>query len=95
MPLSALLSPDTQLIPLLANGIYDSGQITGFGFDLVTQEIHGFLATPCRQKGTDQWCEEDEAGAYLQPDNKKDGMKLQLPESARKQLQDRLGRVSH
>jgi len=94
-PLSALLSPDTQLIPLIANGINDSGQITGFGFDLVTQEIHGFLVTPCSHTSTDQWCEEDGDGSYLQPDNKKDGTRLELPESARKMLQDRLGRFNH
>jgi probable HAF family extracellular repeat protein len=94
-PLSALLSPDAQLIPLLANGINDSGQITGFGFDLVTQEIHGFLATPCSHRSTDHWCEEDGDGSSLQPDNKSDGAKLHLPESARKLLQDRLGRFNH
>ena len=57
-------------------GINDSGQITGFGFDLVTQEIHGFLVTPGSHTSTDQWCEEDGDGSYLQPDNKKDGTKL-------------------
>jgi hypothetical protein len=94
-PLSALLSPDTQLIPLLANSINDSGQITGFGFDLITQEIHGFIATPCRHTSADQSCGEDGDESYLQPDNKSDGTKLQLPESARKLLQDRLGRANH
>ena len=78
-----------------SNNINDSGQITGFGFDLVTQEIHGFLATPCSHRSTDHWCEEDGDESYLQPDNKSDGTTPQLPESARKLLQDRLGRFNH
>jgi probable HAF family extracellular repeat protein len=95
-PLSTLVSPDTELIPLLANGINDVGEITGFGFDPISQEIHAFLATPCGHGDTDaKWCEQEGNVPYLQRDNKDGAPKIQLPDSARKLLRDRLGSANN
>ena len=90
-PLSALLSPDTELIPLIAFGINDAGEITGFGFDPGTQEIHAFLASPCSHGSTVPWCQE---GASIES-GKSERQKLSLPDVARKLLQERLSHRSH
>jgi hypothetical protein len=43
--LNSLVAP-TSLYLLTAFGINNAGQIVGFGVDMNTQEIHGFLAMP-------------------------------------------------
>ena len=86
-PLSTLLPPDTDLIPLLANAINDDGEIAGFGFQPSSQEIHAFLAIPCDRTNTDkQWCSEDHRGFFGRSDGA-DRPKTALPESLRRLLQ--------
>jgi probable HAF family extracellular repeat protein len=94
-PLSALLSPDTELIPLIAFGINDAGEITGFGFDINTQEIHSFLASPCTHGSTVAWCQGDATLSSSIPGGKSERQKLNLPDVARKLLQERLSHRSH
>ena len=43
--LNSLVAP-TSIYLLTAFGINNAGQIVGFGFDMKTQEVHGFLAMP-------------------------------------------------
>lgn len=49
--LNALVPADTSLYMLVAFGINNAGQIVGFGVDLNTGEVHGFLATPISGNG--------------------------------------------
>src|SRR5215467_10345850 len=44
--LNTVVSADTSLFLLTAFMINDAGQVAGFGLDLNTFEVHGFLATP-------------------------------------------------
>ena len=73
--LNTVVSADTSLILLTAFMINDAGQVVGFGPDLNTFEVHGFLATPLAA---------DAAPAARGP------VKLLiLPSGANKQLQHR------
>jgi probable HAF family extracellular repeat protein len=86
-PLSSLLPPDSDLIPLIANAINDDGEIAGFGFQPSSQEIHAFLAIPCDRTNTNkQWCKEDHGGYSGQPISA-DKPKATLSEDARRRLQ--------
>jgi probable HAF family extracellular repeat protein len=49
--LNSVVSADTSMYLLTAFGINDAGQIVGFGLDLNTFEVHGFLATPIPGNG--------------------------------------------
>jgi len=44
--LNTVVPADTSLVLLTAFMINDAGQVAGFGLDLNTFEVHGFLATP-------------------------------------------------
>jgi probable HAF family extracellular repeat protein len=46
--LNTVVPADTSLFLLTAFQINDVGQVAGFGVDLNTSEVHGFLATPVR-----------------------------------------------
>jgi probable HAF family extracellular repeat protein len=47
--LNTLIPNDSTLYLLIACSINAEGQITGFGFDTITGETHGYLATPRRE----------------------------------------------
>lgn len=49
--LNALVPADTSMYLLVAFGINGAGQIVGFGVDLNSGEVHGFMATPISGTG--------------------------------------------
>lgn len=49
--LNTVVPADTSLFLLTAFMINDAGQVVGFGVDLNTSEVHGFLATPVQESG--------------------------------------------
>jgi probable HAF family extracellular repeat protein len=46
--LNTLISPDSPLYLLEADGINDRGQIEGYALNIIAGEVHAFLATPTR-----------------------------------------------
>jgi probable HAF family extracellular repeat protein len=74
--LNAVVPAGTTLYALVAFGINNAGQIVGFGLDLNTFEIHGFIATPIAGNGG--------------PAARGATNRISLPEEARKSLLRRL-----
>lgn len=92
--LQTLIPDDSPLLPLNAEIINSSGQITGFGLLKSTGDIHGFVATPCdRDHGGRDWCRDD-VGGDADADNT-EGPKAPLLENARRQLRQQPGRGHH
>ncbi|MGB2665644.1 MAG: hypothetical protein WAK48_16705 [Candidatus Acidiferrum sp.] len=87
--LNTLVSMDSPLYLLLADGINDAGQVVGFGFNTTTGEVHGFLATPCAANHADtDWCKGSADGAGAEPTVTTARPRPSLSENARRQLQN-------
>lgn len=51
--LNTVVPANTSMMLLTAFMINDVGQVAGFGLDLATFEVHGFLATPAQVEDAD------------------------------------------
>lgn len=78
--LNALIPANSPLYLMFAFVINDAGEIAGQAMDKSTGEIHAFVATPIPA-----------AGAKFEPSSSDLSRPMVLPESVRKQLQQRLG----
>jgi probable HAF family extracellular repeat protein len=82
--LNALTPADSPLYTLAAFEINASGQITGFGLQASTGEVHAFLATPVPEEASG-------AAAPAARGESRQRPRVTLPESVPKLLQRRLG----
>lgn len=89
--LNTLIPQDSALYLLTAFAINDSGQIAGFGVQMSTGDLHGFLLTPCNQVHLQTaWCTNTADDAATEADEGVVRPAIVLSQSAREQLQQRL-----
>jgi probable HAF family extracellular repeat protein len=81
LDLNALVPANSPLYLTFASVINDAGEIAGQAMDISTGALHGFVATPISTA----------AAAKFEPASPDLSRPMVLPESVRKQLQQRLG----
>lgn len=85
--LNALIPSDSPWFLLEALGENDRGQIVGFALNILTGEVHGYLATPC-DGNLVEGCGVNAGAAATQP---RTPQRIVIPEEVRKLLNQRRG----